>query len=135
MTAVLAETSAWSRYFRSDIDDSDAVVAELDGHLAERNVVTTGIVYLELLRGFTRERTREAIRSHFDNVPFVEPTREDYADAANLCITCRRAGVQLGSVDGLIAQICISKNLTLLTDDADFTHAGHHITLDLWSPG
>ena len=135
MSAVLADTSAWSRDLRSDIDDSDPIVSQLDDQLGERNVVTTGIVYLELLRGFTRESTREMIRNHFDNVPFVEPTREDYAEASNLCLTCRRAGVQLDSVDALIAQICISNNLMLLTDDADFTHAGRHIPLSLWSPG
>ncbi|MBK6856297.1 MAG: hypothetical protein IPG97_07020 [Microthrixaceae bacterium] len=55
MSAVLADTSAWSRYLRSDIDDSDPIVSQLDDQLGERNVVTTGIVYLELLRGFTRK--------------------------------------------------------------------------------
>ena len=47
--------------------------------------------------------------------------------------TCRRAGVQLGTVDALIAQLCIRHGLTLLTTDLDFTHAARYCDLKVWS--
>jgi predicted nucleic acid-binding protein len=33
---------------------------------------------------------------------------------------CRRSGVQVGTVDALIAQLCVSHDLTLLSTDKDF---------------
>lgn len=134
MNLVLADTSAWSRFLRNDFSNTDAVVSALSDQLAKPGVVTTGVVYLELLRGFTKAETRVQIEALFDNVPFIEPIRSDYSAAADRSITCRRAGVQLGTIDSLIAQICIANDLTLLTADTDFTHAARHIPLDVWSP-
>lgn len=134
MSLVLADTNAWSRFLRSEFSDSDAIVSSVSEQLAKPAVVTTGVVYLELLRGFTRATTRETIERLFYDVPFVEPTRDDYAAAAYLSVTCRRNGVQLETIDALIAQLCIAHDLTLLTADTDFIHAARHIPLDVWSP-
>lgn len=94
--------------------------------------MTTGLIYLELLRGFTRPGSRTTIEQNFSAVPFIEPTIDDYAGAADVSIICRRAGVQLGSVDTLLAQLCMARDLTLLTGDADFTHAARHVSLQVW---
>lgn len=128
----VADTSVWSRFYRSDIPDADAHVVLLRRAIEERTVVTIGVIYLELLRGFTRQTTRDQIHRDFAAVPFVEPTRDDYAQAAELSITCRRAGVQLETVDALIAQLCITHGLALLTADRDFVHAAKHIPLTIW---
>ena len=109
-------------------------MSALSDKIGTHDVVTTGLVYLELLRGFTRPSTKEEIHRHFDAVLFVEPNRSDYVGAAELSVACRRAGVQLPAVDALIAQLCIANNLMLLTADADFTHAASHIPLKVWSP-
>ncbi|MBS1848228.1 MAG: PIN domain-containing protein, partial [Actinobacteria bacterium] len=85
-------------------------------------------------RGFTRERTRDQIHHDFQAIPFVEPTRADYAGAADVSLVCRRAGVQLGAIDALIAQVCIANDLTLLTADRDFAHAARHVPIDVWNP-
>jgi hypothetical protein len=47
---------------------------------------------------------------------------------------CRRAGVQIGTIDALLGQLCIRHELTLLTTDADFTLAARHCPLRIWSP-
>ena len=91
-------------------------------------------MYLELLRGFTRPKSRVVIEGDFAGLPFIDPDRGDYAAAADLAVTCRRAGVQLESVDALIAQVCIANGLRLLTADGDFANAAQHIPLDVWSP-
>lgn len=134
MNAVFADTNAWSRFYRSDIPDGDPVVDALRHGIHSRGVVTTGVIYLELLRGFTLESTRREIRHEFDAVPFLEPTSDDYAAAPNLSVTCRRHGVQLETIDALIAQVCITHDATLLTADDDFTYAAQHIPLDVWNP-
>ncbi len=134
MSPVLVDSSVWSRFYRSDIADADPWVRALSGKMRTHDVVTTGVVYLELLRGFTRPSTKEEIHEHFDAVLFVEPTRSDYAGAAELSVACRRASVQLPGIDALIAQLCIANNLTLLTADRDFTHAARYIPLDVWTP-
>jgi predicted nucleic acid-binding protein len=40
--------------------------------------------------------------------------------------------VQLGTIDALIAQLCIGRGLALLTTDRDFTHAAEHCELVVW---
>lgn len=87
-----------------------------------------------MLRGFTRPATRDQITAQFDDVPFIEATRHDYAGAAELSVICRRNGVQLETVDALIAQVCIANDLTLLTADGDFTQAASHVPLRVWNP-
>lgn len=67
-------------------------------------------------------------------MPFIEPTRDDYAAAATLSNTCRRKGVQLATIDALIAQLFIRAELTVLTTDAHFSHASQHIPLRVWTP-
>lgn len=96
-------------------------------------VVTTGIIVQELLQGFLPERTQAEIRRRFSALPAVQPTRDDHVAAASLRNTCRRAGVQLGTVDALIAQLCITYDLELLSADRDFEHAARHCSLRLWA--
>ena len=60
------------------------------------------------------------------------PDRQDHIDAAELRNQCRRAGVQIGTIDALLAQICIRHRLTLLTTDKDFVHVASHCPLRLW---
>jgi predicted nucleic acid-binding protein len=48
------------------------------------------------------------------------PDRDDHAQAALLHTRCRQRGVQVGTIDALIAQLCIRHQLTLLTTDRDF---------------
>jgi predicted nucleic acid-binding protein len=130
---VLVDTSVWSLAYRRDTNLRDPLVEALREHLERGDVVTTGMVYLELLRGFTKPESRVTIEDNFTAIPFLEPTKDDYAGAADLSLDCRRAGVQLESVDALIAQLCIANDLTLLTGDADFAHAARHVPLTIWN--
>lgn len=134
MTVFLVDTSAWSLAYRHDTDPQDRLVLKLRDQLSQGNVVTTGVVYLELRRGFTTEAGRATIDRDLAVIPFIEADRDDYAAAADLCVTCRRAGVQLTTIDALIAQLCISRDLALLTADDDFVHAARHVPLQVWAP-
>ena len=80
----------------------------------------------ELLQGVNGPRARDAA------LPMLQPDRRDHVDAAALRNICRRAGVQLGTIDALLAQLCIRHGLILLTTDQDFVHAVGHCPLRVW---
>ncbi|MBC8056354.1 MAG: hypothetical protein H7Y61_07220 [Rhizobiales bacterium] len=54
--------------------------------------------------------------------------------AAELRNTCRREGIQVGTIDALLAQLCIRHDLTLLSTDNDFKLAAPHGALRVGSP-
>ena len=95
-------------------------------------VAVTGMVLLELLRGFIPPRAHERILNDLAALPLIEPTRGDYVASARLANECRGAGVQLASVDALLMQLAIVHELELLTTDRDFEHAARMVPLSVW---
>jgi predicted nucleic acid-binding protein len=91
-------------------------------------------VLQELLQGFSGPRARKDIVERFGALALVVPDRDDHIGAADLRNRCRRAGVQVGTIDALLAQLCIRHELRLLTTDRDFTLASHHCPLRVWTP-
>ncbi len=131
--ALLVDTCVWSLAYRRDTPPGQPEVSALRHALTTHgDVVTTGVIYLEVLRGFVPPRAREIIRREFSNLEFLEPMRSDYEASADLATRCRSAGVQLGSIDALIAQLAIAGGHALLTTDQDFIHAAKHCDLYLW---
>jgi predicted nucleic acid-binding protein len=131
--AMFVDTSVWSLAFRRDADSvapqTGALRAALEGG---ETVATTGLVLQELLQGFAGPRARKDIVQRFAALPLVVPDREDHVDAAELRNRCRHSGVQIGTVDALLAQLCIRHELLLLTTDQDFTLAAKHCPLRIW---
>ena len=99
------------------------------------SVVTTGLVLQELLQGFSGPRDRGRIIDRFGALALLSPDRQDHIDAAELRNRCRRAGVQVGTIDAIVAQLCVRHELTLLTTDNDFSGVAAHTSLRLWKPG
>jgi predicted nucleic acid-binding protein len=97
-------------------------------------VVTTGLILQELLQGFRGPRSRERIVEHFAALPLVVPDRRDHIDAAELRTACRRRGVQVGTIDALLAQLCLRYSLTMLTIDRDFGAITRVRPFTLWAP-
>ncbi len=135
MSRFLVDTSVWSLAYRRDTPPDVPQVAALRSALVNgEHVVITGMVLLELLRGFVPPRAQERILIDLTPLTLIEPTRDDYVEAARLANTCRRAGVQLGSVDALLAQLAIANDLELLTTDRDFDNAAKVVPLRTWRP-
>ena len=132
---LLVDTSVWSLAFRRDADSTvpqvEVLRAALDGGEV---IVTTGLILQELLQGFAGPRARSELLQRFTALPLLAPDRQDYIDAAGLRNLCRRAGVQLGTIDALLAQLCVRHDLTLLTTDSDFVLAARHCPLRVWKP-
>ncbi len=130
---LLVDTSVWSLAFRRDKASAAPEVHALR-HALEGNeaIVTTGLILQELLQGFAGPRARNDFISRFAALPLLTPDRRDYMEAAELRNRCRRAGVQVGTIDALLAQLCIRHKLTLLTTDNDFVRAALHCPLRVW---
>jgi predicted nucleic acid-binding protein len=131
---LLVDTSVWSLALRRDTEAEEPEVQALKDALSGAEVVvTTGLVLQELLQGFAGAKASEKIVERFSALGLIQPDREDHIAAANLRNSCRRAGVQLGTVDALIAQLCMRHEAVLLSTDQDFVHAAKHCKLKLWS--
>lgn len=130
---LLVDTSVWSLALRRDHAVSAPEVHLLkDALLGSEVVVTTGLVLQELLQGFSGAKAAVQIVERFAALPLLQPDRNDHIAAASLRNTCRQAGVQVGTIDALLAQLCIRHELTLLTTDKDFTHVARHCPLRVW---
>ena len=96
-------------------------------------LLTTGLVLQELLQGFAGPKSRFQIVERFSALPLIVPDRDDHIRAAELRNHCRRKGVQIGTIDALLAELCMRHDLTMLTADADFTRVAEHSKLRVWS--
>ena len=133
---LFVDTSVWSLALRRDGSLSAPEVIALRNALeAGEAVVTTGLVLQELLQGFAGPRARREIIERFGALPLLSPDRQDHVEAADLRNRCRRAGVQVGTIDAVIAQICLRHDLTLLTTDNDFLGIAKHSELRLCRAG
>ena len=131
---LLVDTSVWSLALRRDASGSEPEVHLLkDALMGADVVVTTGLVLQELLQGFSGPKARAQIIERFAALPLLQPDREDHVAAADLRNKCRRAGVQVGTIDALLAQLCIRHDLTLLSTDNDFKLAASHCALRVWA--
>jgi predicted nucleic acid-binding protein len=132
---LLVDTSVWSLALRRDAPPDAPEVHALTRSLETgESIVTTGIILQELLQGFSGPRERDVIIDRFSALPLLRPDREDHINAAVLRNTCRRAGIQIGTIDALLAQLCIRHKLQLLTTDRDFDRAAKHCKLRIWKP-
>lgn len=132
--SLFVDTSVWSLSLRRDAPPATPEVRELTRALRAGDlVVTTGLVLQELLQGFSGPRARERILEHFSALPILAPDRDDHIEAAELRNLCRRAGIQVGTIDALLAQLCIRHNLTMLTADNDFRAVARQTALIVWT--
>lgn len=133
--SLFVDTSVWSLALRRDEPSGAPEVKALRQALEGGEiVVTTGLILQELLQGFAGPRARREIIERFTALPLLVPDRQDHTDAADLRNRCRRKGVQLGTIDALLAQLCVHHELTLLTTDSDFVRAASYCPLRLWKP-
>ncbi len=131
---LFVDTSVWSLAFRRDAPPATPQVAALTDAIERgETLVVTGLVLQELLQGFAGPKARAAIIDRFAAVGFIGPTRQDHIDAAELRNACRRQGIQVGTIDALFAQICIGRDLAMLTADADFAQVARVAPLRLWA--
>jgi predicted nucleic acid-binding protein len=133
--SLFVDTSVWSLALRRDRPPDVPEVGALERALADGELITTtGLVYQELLQGFHGARDQQAIAARFAALPFLSPDRQDHFEATQLRNRARRRGVQVGTIDAILAQLCIRYELRVLSTDADFARIAEHEPLERWTP-
>lgn len=132
--SLFVDTSVWSLALRRDAPAPGPEVEALRRALEHSEpVVITGLILQELLQGFAGPKARAAILGRLSALPLLVPDRGDYVAAADLRNRCRRRGLSVGTIDALLAQLCIRHGLTMLTTDKDFAAIAREEKLRLWS--
>jgi predicted nucleic acid-binding protein len=132
--SLFVDTSVWSLALRRDRPAARAEVEMLVRAVESgETLLTTGLVLQELLQGFAGPKSRSQIVERFSALPLIVPDRDDHVDAAELRNRCRRQGVQIGTIDALLAQLCIRHDVAMLTADQDFARIAELTTLKVWS--
>ena len=132
--SLFVDTSVWSLALRRDGETSAPEVSRLhEGLAARESIFTTGLVLQELLQGFHGPKARDAIIDRFAALPTITPDREDHIAAAGILNSCRRRGVQVGTIDALLVRLCLRHELVMLTRDDDFRQAARHVPFKVWS--
>ena len=133
---LMVDTSVWSLALRRSPPSDAPEVQLLKRFLGQDDlIVTTGLVLQELLQGFRGPAARKQIIRDFSMLPVISPDLDDHIAAAELRNRCRRKGVQVGTIDALIARLCIHHELSLLTTDRDFRAMARHCELDVVDAG
>lgn len=118
---VLVDTSVWSLALRRDTPPDIKETQILTRCLQRKDAIfSTGIIVQELLQGFRGAKQHDRIVEYLGSLPLIVPELDDHISAAVLQITCRKKGLQIGTIDALLAQLAISHDLELLTTDRDF---------------
>ena len=129
---ILVDTSVWSLALRRDNPPDCKPVSRLRAALKDgENVFTTGLILQELLQGFKGPKARQRIIENFAPLPLIVPERKDHINAADLKVKLRQKGIQAGTIDVLLAQLCLRHGLSLLSADRDFVHIAKHVPLAL----
>ena len=130
---LMVDTSVWSLALRRDSTvETKEVIALREALDGVDSVVTTGLVLQELLQGFSGPKAKETIIERFGALPLIQPDRQDHVAAAEVRNACRRNGVQIGTIDALLVQLCSRYEMTLLSSDQDFANAVQHVPFRLW---
>ena len=132
--SLFVDTTVWSLALRRDEPGGPFVVELTRAIFAGDQIFTTGLVLQEILQGVSGPRQRDQILARLGSLPCLQPEWNDHLSAAELFNRCRRAGVQIESIDALYAQLCLRLDLTMLTADRDFHHLARHCALKIWKP-
>ena len=130
---LFVDTSVWSLALRRDTpSDCPEVLALAEALNTGGPIFTAGIVLQELLQGFAGAKAHDRIVNHFRALPYIVPDRQDHIDAASVRNACRKKGITIGTIDAILAQLCIRHHLVMLTTDRDFWCIARVRPLEVW---
>lgn len=126
---ILPDTSAWVEFFRGS--GSDIHLAMLRALGEDRDIVTTGVVVMELLAGEPSDVDAEKTRSMLMEYPVVPAHgMRDFEEAARIYRACRAAGRTVRQLtDCLIAVAAMKADAAVLHLDRDFDVIARHTDL------
>lgn len=111
---IAADTSTWVAFLQGELGDD---VQFLDNALDDRQVLMVPVVLTELL---SDPKLPVNVARTLSQVPLMEiaPGYWERAGTLRARVLAKRRKARLG--DALIAQVCIDRDISLLTRDRDF---------------
>lgn len=130
---VIVDTSIWSLALRRQghIQNPDAETLKKiikDGE----DIYLIGIILQEILQGIRKAEDFARLKKYLNAFPLLEIKREPYIKAAELKNHLSKKGVQISTIDALIASATIANDCCLYTNDKDFDHIAKHSQLKLF---
>lgn len=121
---ILVDSSVYIRLMRQRLDP----VAVLFEHYDTVNLMTCGMVRLEVLRGVKNPRLRERLEEFMSVMQYVQTDERLWREATALAAQSDRRGQPIQATDALIAAAALSKSASVLTLDSDFKRVpGLHV--------
>jgi predicted nucleic acid-binding protein len=127
----LIDTSAWILALRKTF--VSAVKERIDHALKDDEVLTTGLIKLEILGGAKTEVEYKRLKSRLDALDSVATDDALWQSACDLAFTLRRKGVTVPSTDILIAACALQAKATLIHADNHFDFIAKHSSLKVES--
>lgn len=127
---VLIDTSVWIEYFRKN---GSEVSSKLKNILVEERAAITGIILLELQRGAAGETELKFLDRFLTAIHYVLTKEESYKNAGVMGYNLSKKGINIGTVDLLIARTAIENNIPLYTLDRHFKEIAVHFPLLLFA--
>lgn len=129
---IVVDTSVWSLALRrKSAADSPEALRLRELIEAGEQIQLLGVIVQELLSGIQDKALFRRLDNYLGAFPILKLERDDFVEAARLANTCRRQGVVVGTIDYLIASVCVTRDLLLFTTDKDFEHIARICSLRL----
>ena len=125
---VLVDTSVWIDFFRNKETSLRNQVIQV---LRAGNAYYTGIIALELYRGSKTKKEISVLDNLFLSIEKITESDDTHKKAGLMGFELAKKGITIGTVDLLIAQLCLENDLTLFTLDQHFKIIGNHYPLNL----
>lgn len=117
VTRLLPDTCAWIDFFRGK---QTPLATALEQSLLSGDVLTCGVVLLELLQGIKDSREEQLVHNALLALPHLEMTRDLWLKAGKLSSLLRKKGQILPLSDIIIATIAREHGCAVLTIDRHF---------------
>ena len=127
----LVDTSAWLLALRKDFIPE---LKDLIDHLlGEDEIITTGIIRVEILGGAKTEKDIQRLKNRLDALDSVETDDAIWQNACELGFKLRRKGVTVPHTDILIAACALKAGATIVHADTHFDLMAKHLRLKVES--
>ncbi|MEO0054293.1 MAG: hypothetical protein RLZZ50_240 [Verrucomicrobiota bacterium] len=121
---ILVDSSVYIRLLRQRLDP----VAVLFKHYDTVNLVTCGMVRLEVMRGVRVPRARERLEAFMSVMQYVQADDRLWREATDLAWRMDRLGQPIQATDAVIAASALRLGASVLTLDSDFQRVpGLHV--------
>jgi len=114
---LLPDTCAWIDFFRGK---QNSLANALEQALISGEVLTCGVVLLELLQGIKSPREEALVKNALLALPHLEMNRDLWIKAGKLSSTLRAKGHIVPLADIIIATFALEHNCAVLTIDRHF---------------